>query len=244
MIFKGLGGKVFRFIQGRMTALWESDSGRAISPSCLYFYPSNSSDVPLAQPLIVFYSGDGGWANLTTQLSKELQKAGYPVVGIDCMHYFWKEKESAVAARELSKLIEDQSALWGTSRVVLLGYSMGADVLPLITRQLPKEIFDRVKSMILISPSHRVQLKFRFLGWLGFETPEKAGSSLLPDLELLTDLFPISCFAGDKETDCFASTLAAHIAHTQILPGGHHYGGDYQKLAECLIGEVSRDVKL
>jgi type IV secretory pathway VirJ component len=244
MVSKDITGKFGRFLKGRIAAFREEGSHRSIPSSCLYFFPPNNDGgvkTTHGKPLVIFYSGDGGWANLTSQVSPILRGTGYPVVGIDCMHYFWKEKEPDVAGAELSELIDEMSAQWKTSGIILLGYSMGADVLPLICRHLPEKTIDQVERMILISPSHRVQLKFRFIGWLGFETPKHAGVPLMPELKALAKRFPVSCISGEKEKGCLGSELPAQIAHTQALPGGHHFEGDYPSLAECILSEIARD---
>ncbi|MCB1062638.1 MAG: hypothetical protein KDN20_06935 [Verrucomicrobiae bacterium] len=122
---------------------------------------------------------------------------------------------------------------------MLAGYSIGADVLPLIANQLPETIRSRIARMILMSPGHRVVLKFRFIGWLGFQTSEVCGHLLLPDLAALAKWLPISCFAGEKESDSIAHTLTEDIANTQFLPGGHHYNGDYDTLGDRLLSEIA-----
>lgn len=224
MILKGFSGKLRRFVKGRLSASKDSKTA-GIPESCLHHYGADGGS------LAVFYSGDGGWANLTTHLAKRFQAAGISVMGIDCMHYFWKGKKAAEAARDLEAEIREHAP----ETLYLIGYSMGADVLPTITRQLPEDILEKVRHMVLMSPSYHVQLKFRFIGWLGYHSAKNSSTDLLPDIEILAAKFPVSCFAGEEEHDTLARDLPTDIARTEFLPGGHHYGSDYATLSDRIL---------
>ncbi|MDA0766349.1 MAG: hypothetical protein O3A87_03205 [Verrucomicrobia bacterium] len=230
MILKGLFGKIRRFVRGRRLAGRDGEED-GVPSSCLHRYPVEGDDSEL---LAIFYSGDGGWANLTTHLSKRLQEAGIPVVGIDCMHYFWREKRPVEAAGELEILLGKEKA----KRVILLGYSMGADVLPLIATSLSDEALGRVASVVLMSPSDRGYLKFRFIGWLGVHTHPHLGSPLLPDVEKLARTLRVSCFAGEREERTLARSLGEDLARVELLPGGRHYGSDYERLADRVLAHL------
>ena len=53
-------------------------------------------ELPVTQassaPMVVFMSGDGGWAALDKGLSAQLQAHGMPVVGWSSLSYYWKKK--------------------------------------------------------------------------------------------------------------------------------------------------------
>jgi type IV secretory pathway VirJ component len=99
---------------------------------------------------------------------------------------------------------------------------------------------ERVGRIVLMSPSHRSHLKFRFIGWLGFPTPNHVGFPLLPDLEVLAATIPISCFAGEGEDDSLAHQLIGDVARIELLPGGHHYHGDYELLADWVLAHIKK----
>jgi len=223
IVLKDLTGKIRRFVSGRLSA--RKDAGRAgIPESCLHYYPVVDDN----SPLVVFYSGDGGWARLTTHLSRRMQGAGMAVAGIDCMHYFWREKQVAEAADDLAALIREH----GKGDVILAGYSMGADVVPCIALRLPTEIRERLRHIVLMSPGPWVQLKFKFVGWLGFYPPEEDSWPLLPDVEALAAEVSVSCYAGEGEEK---TLVPSGNVYTQTLPGGHHYAGDYDALAIAVL---------
>ena len=89
LILKGLGGKIARFF------VWFTSSRRGPVPELedlpLVVY-SLRAEHPAPRLFAVFFSGDGGWANLTSHVASALQADGIPVVGVDCMRYFWGGK--------------------------------------------------------------------------------------------------------------------------------------------------------
>src|SRR5438105_13422959 len=86
---------------------------------------SGSSDT-----LVVFVSGDGGWAAIDKGVSKVFAANGMPVVGLDALKYFWTKRTPDHASRDLGQIIDSSLALYGKAPVVLAGYSRGADGLP------------------------------------------------------------------------------------------------------------------
>src|SRR5437764_4886009 len=79
--------------------------------------------------LVVFVSGDGGWAAIDKGMSKVFAANGMPVAGLDALKYFWTKRTPNEASRDLGRIIDVALARYGKSRVVLAGYSRGADVL-------------------------------------------------------------------------------------------------------------------
>ena len=49
----------------------------------------------------------------------------------------------------------------------------------------------------------------------------------------------ILCFCGDRETDSLCHKMDASLAKTIMLKGGHHFGGDYEGIAETILKESS-----
>src|SRR5438093_10410180 len=86
---------------------------------------------------VVFVSGDGGWAAIDKSIAATLADSGMPVVGLNALQYFWKKKTPEEAARDLESIITAYSTKWNKPRVLLIGYSRGADVLPAMIHRLP-----------------------------------------------------------------------------------------------------------
>src|SRR5205085_3472416 len=78
--------------------------------------------------LVVFVSGDGGWAKIDKSIASILAANGMHVVGLNSLQYFWTKRTPESAARDLQSIIETH--LGARKNVVIAGYSRGADVLP------------------------------------------------------------------------------------------------------------------
>ena len=66
-----------------------------------------------------------------------------------------------------SGMLRYYAETWRKDGAVLVGYSMGADVLPFMVNRLPAESRSRVRAIALISPSQEVDFEFHFEDWLG-----------------------------------------------------------------------------
>nr|prf virurence gene [Agrobacterium tumefaciens] len=99
---------------------------------------------PVMDTMAVIYSGDGGWRDLDEEVGSALQKQGVPVIGVDALRYFWKEKDPKEVAGDLARIIDTYRKEWKVKNVVLIGYSFGADIIPATYNLLP----DRVKSSV------------------------------------------------------------------------------------------------
>lgn len=86
----------------------------------------------------IMFSGDGGWALLDRAVTAELAKNGLPSVGWDSLSYFWKPRQPDEVALDLEQVLRNYMASWKKARIVLIGYSFGADVLPATINRLPR----------------------------------------------------------------------------------------------------------
>ncbi|MBO9547426.1 AcvB/VirJ family lysyl-phosphatidylglycerol hydrolase, partial [Caulobacter sp.] len=116
--------------------------------------------------LAIFYSGDGGWAGIDRGLAQGFVKAGVPVVGYDSLRYFWTQRSPQAAADDLAAVIRHYQAAWGRKRVILAGYSFGADALPIIVAHLPADLRDQVRMVALLGTDSTGELEFHPGDWL------------------------------------------------------------------------------
>ena len=65
-------------------------------------------------PLVIFMSGDGGWANLDQGVSQLLQQQGWPVVGWSSLKYYWKQKDPKDVTQDTMDIIDKYEAEFGT----------------------------------------------------------------------------------------------------------------------------------
>ena len=98
--------------------------------------------------LVVFVSGDGGWAKIDKSISKVLADSGMPVVGLNALQYFWTKRTPESAARDLQSILENYLSTWKKERVLFVGYSRGADVLPFMINRLPPELRSKTRLIV------------------------------------------------------------------------------------------------
>lgn len=199
------------------------------------------TELPALQPgpaMAVIYSGDGGWRDIDKQIGEGLARKNMPVVGVDSLRYFWRAKTPAEIAGDLSQIIRHYGDRWRTSKVVLVGYSFGAGILPFALNGLPAEDRARVVQVSLLGLEPRADFQVKLSGWFGAE-PSRDAPAVLPEI-LRQPLGLFQCFYGEKEDDtlCTAPELAgAEIIRTS---GGHHFDGDQSALAERIIEGAAR----
>jgi type IV secretory pathway VirJ component len=186
--------------------------------------------------LVILYSGDGGWAPIDEGLSSGFVRAGLPVVGVDATRYFWTRRTPRGAAADLEAVMRRYMATWGKARVVLAGYSFGADALPAIVPQLPDDLRGRLRSVVLIGVAAEGRLIFQPRDWLGNSRPPSGEVAYPVSLGLarMHDV-PVLCVYGDREADPICPALSSSTVKAIRLPGGHHYDGDYALLSRTIM---------
>ncbi|HXI21725.1 MAG TPA: AcvB/VirJ family lysyl-phosphatidylglycerol hydrolase [Gemmatimonadales bacterium] len=183
----------------------------------------------------VVLSGDGGWASLDKQIAQELVRAGVPVVGFNSLQYFWNRRTPDESAGDLERVIRHYQQVFHRQAVVLVGYSRGADVLPLMVSRLPAGLIADIRLVALLGLEHQTSLEFRVGDWLGAQ-PD-AAYPLLPEVKKLQGT-RLLCVYGSREKDTLCPALPAGLAEVVRLDGGHHFDGDYRGLAQMVLAHA------
>jgi type IV secretory pathway VirJ component len=204
-----------------------------------------SDDNPLGLPVTVLdttatrdtmaivVSGDGGWRDIDKQVGDVLQKEGVPVVGLDSLRYFWSERQPQEVADDLSRIIALYTQRWNVKRVLLIGYSFGADVLPRTYNLLPEADRKRVAQISLLAVSHQVDYKISVLGWLGATADDGSGDPA-DDVKAI-DPRLVQCIYGTDEEDDVCPTLQGTGIEVIAIEGGHHFDEDYPALVKRIL---------
>ncbi|MDD0841394.1 virulence factor family protein [Pseudomonas sp. Gutcm_11s] len=196
-------------------------------------------EVTAAKPsdtVTLFYSGDGGWRDLDRDVATELAKRDYPVVGIDSLRYFWQHKSPEAGAADLAGLMQTYREKWGAKRFVLIGFSFGADTLPAFYNRLDAADQQQVDAIILLALARSGSFEIEVQGWLGKDGKEAPTG---PEL-LKLPAAKVLCVYGVEEGPESGCTLPNIPGEMLQLPGGHHYDGDYPKLAERLLQGIQQ----
>ncbi|MFL6235113.1 MAG: AcvB/VirJ family lysyl-phosphatidylglycerol hydrolase [Thermoanaerobaculia bacterium] len=190
-----------------------------------------AAQVPGRDELAVLLSGDGGWAETDRGLAASLSQGGIPVVGWNALRYFLRRKRPDQVGRDLEKVLRVYLPLWHKEKVVLIGYSFGADVMPFLVTRLPADLAEKVSLVVLMGPTGTADFHFHPSEWL--RKPSDDSLPMLPELEKLRGR-EILCAYGRKEKDSFCLHLDG-LANLLIRPGGHIVGKDYGPVAEWIL---------
>ncbi|MFZ1642771.1 MAG: AcvB/VirJ family lysyl-phosphatidylglycerol hydrolase [Candidatus Contendobacter sp.] len=184
----------------------------------------------------VMFSGDGGWALLDRAVTAELAKNGLPTVGWDSLSYFWKARQPDEVALDLEQVLRHYLDAWKKSRIVLIGYSFGADVLPAVANRLPKDLRDQLDLMVFLGLSERASFEFRLSHWISDE-PDEGDQPVRPEVEKLGGLKRL-CIYGAAEEGAFCPRLTDLGVMAEKMPGDHHFDEDYQGVAQRILDQL------
>lgn len=206
------------------------------------------SDLPLTElptqarhgVLAIVYSGDGGWRDLDKDIAERLQSQGVPTVGMDMLRYYWAWRSPEDSAIDLSRLITHYRKEWGVDKVVLIGYSFGADVMPALYNLLPADQRQSVVQMSLLALSARANFEVT-VGEILTANSESTQPTR-PDLDRM-DPKTLQCFEGKEDEEGVCETLKGTGIEVVETEGGHHFDGDYEHLADIILAGIDRRMK-
>ncbi|MEE7546473.1 virulence factor family protein, partial [Xanthomonas sp. Kuri4-1] len=185
----------------------------------------------------IFVSGDGGWAGLDKEVAGAIADAGIPVVGVDSLRYFWTERTPAGFAEDLDRIVRFYAHRWQRDRIVLIGFSQGADVLPAAINQLPAATRQQLRMTALLSVGKLADYEFHVSNWLGSDGD---GLPIRPEVERLPAATTL-CIYGVDDDDALCPGLSPKTARLIPLPGDHHFKGDYDALAKVILQQLQAD---
>ncbi len=207
----------------------------------------NTLDLPLVEALVppihdtvaIFYSGDGGWREIDQRIAARLNDGGVPVIGVDALRYFWCEKAPDETARDLSTIIAHYRQRLGVSRVVLIGYSFGANLLPRVYGLMPQADRETVSLLSLLALSRQADFEIAMTGWLGAAGTGRHGDPV--DHLASAEAGKIQCVYGLEEEASGCTPLASRVKDgVQLIarPGGHHFDENYERVADEILARI------
>lgn len=216
--------------------------GQLMSHPVTAAQPATTSlaDLPLIEVLpqgagtdtfAVLLSGDGGWTGLDKDVAAALAARGVAVVGWDSLRYFWKARTPDELASDAGRLIAHYSQQWQKPHVMLLGYSQGANVLPFLVNRLASDQRDKVALVAMTGLGLEADFEFHFANWVGASAKALA---IIPETARLGSPKAI-CIYGREDPESSCTRLDPKRVQAIALPGGHHFNGDYGKVAETIL---------
>ncbi|MCW3119579.1 MAG: hypothetical protein JWM28_3661 [Chitinophagaceae bacterium] len=183
------------------------------------------------KPLILYISGDGGWNNFSTSFINTINSKGYPVVGLNAKEYFWHKKDAARTAKDVISLLAVHMKNMKAKNIVLIGYSFGADVMPFVATRFDKNIQDKLKYIVLMSPSETTDFEVHVADLLGIG--KQSGESVPAEINKIPQ--PLLFVFGDKEDGFPLKEITIKNYKVNKLPGGHHYDGDPTAVCNVIL---------
>lgn len=190
---------------------------------------------PGAEAMALLVTGDGGFGVTDRGVATLLAEQGIPVVALNSLDYFWTQRTPESAGRDVERILRHYLAAWQKERIIVIGYSFGADVLPFLVNRLPEDLRARVHLVALLGPSRTADFEFHLTDWVGGGS-RKTSLPVLPEVEKLKGK-KILCFYGSDETDSLCRDLRPELATAILREGGHRLGGDYEPVADAILRE-------
>lgn len=181
------------------------------------------------KPTLFYITGDGGWNRFSTLLVNGLHTKGYSVIGLNALTYFWNKKTPAEVALAINAYLRNYLAAQQTKRIILIGYSFGADVIPFIENRLSPDVFQAIERTLLLSPSSKTDFDIHPLGNWGLY-----GGQSVPD-EISRVAKPVTVVFGTEEKPVAFERSKANRTQVVRLTGDHHYNGDVVSVVRFLL---------
>ena len=192
-----------------------------------------------ADTFAVMVTGDGGWKKVDEQVTVPLRNAGIPVVGFIASDYFRTRRTPEETAADLERVIRAYQAKWQKPRVILIGFSRGADSLPFMVSRLPADLRASTRLVALLGLEPWIDFKFN-PWWSPVRYFHKEPQfPVKPEVEKLSGL-SVMCVYGVKETDSVCPSLDPQRFRIVSEPGGHHFAGRYREIGDAILSESAR----
>ena len=194
-----------------------------------------SSAAAPSDAFAIIMSGDGGWAGLDQDIAAALSARGIPVVGLDSLRYYWTARTPDSVAADTDRMIRYYMSHFGKKRVLLIGYSQGADVLPFAVNRLPQATRAQVALTAILGMSEHALFEFHVSSWI---SDDNSGPATLPEVNRITGM-PVLCIYGEDEHDSLCPKLDPTKFKVVKVKGGHHFDGNYAALANDILAAAN-----
>lgn len=207
----------------------QSDSPGTLGLPLIEVRPTARTGATMA----VILSGDGGWAAGDRTMAAALADSGVSVVGLDVPSYLRTPRNPDGASADLERLLEYYLAGWHSRRVILIGYSHGADLAPFMVSRLPVELRSRIALLAMLGLEPGANFRFHLADMIG-DFSHKDALPVLPEVERLRGL-PMLCVQGSDEGNSLCASLPPALARVEIRQGGHRISGSQGREVVGLI---------
>lgn len=185
----------------------------------------------------VIFSGDMGFnIGMAPKIAARLAAAGISVTGVNSLVHFRTRRTPAEVRAYIEDAMHHARATMGARRLILIGQSYGADMLPVGLAALPQAERDRIALVALVVPTDTLYFRISPAEMFEWSTPD---ADALPTARML-NWVPVLCLRGAAETRSLCPLLRTPNVEHVALPGGHLLRLDDAAVAAQLLGKIRR----
>jgi type IV secretory pathway VirJ component len=171
-------------------------------------------------PVALLISGDGGWYGFEQSIADALAKQGIPTIGLDSKKYFWNRRTPEETTADISKSLIKYSIEWGRERFLIIGYSLGAEIVPFIVTRLSEEML-QITSAVLLSPETTTDFEIHISNMLGMGNRQNTYNVTEEIIKMQKT--PTLIIYGQGEKPTIPGLLKGTAVKINYIPGDHHY---------------------
>jgi type IV secretory pathway VirJ component len=186
-------------------------------------------------PLAIMISGDGGWYWFEQSIADSLARLGISTIGLDAKKYFWDRKSPDETAHDFGDAMSYFGDKFGIDRFLVLGYSLGAEVVPFIITRLPEKLRSEIISTVLLSPGEFTDFEIHITNMIGLGNLDNT-YNVANEINKLSG-GNILCIFGKDEQSKVPEYLNKSIIKIKFIPGDHHYNNNLPLIIRTLREE-------
>jgi type IV secretory pathway VirJ component len=208
----------------RLIARYDQDKPPTINIAEVKDLPliiTNSKIQDKMAPIALLISGDGGWYGFEQSIADNLAKQGIPTIGLDSKKYFWNRTTPEETTKDIDKALSYYGKEWGRNKFVLIGYSLGAEIVPFIVNRLPEEIKSKIVSSVLLSPATTTDFEIHISNMLGMGNRQNTYNTIEEIIKM--QMIRTLIIFGEGEKTQIPELLSKTAVIIKKIPGDHHY---------------------
>lgn len=174
--------------------------------------------------IAVFFSGDGGWLEIDQVIAENLAAKGIHVIGVDSRRYFRSLRTPAETAEDVSILVKSCKSRLKRERVILIGYSFGADIVPFIVNRFSDSMLSMLDGAIMLGiagDTTFIVCKDELSGKM------KGEFKTMPEINRVKNT-PMLFIGGSEDKTTITRNIDSTKYNVVLTKGGHHFGGGLQ----------------
>jgi len=184
------------------------------------------------KPIALLISGDGGWYSFEQSIADNLSGDGIPTIGLDSKKYFWKRRTPEQTADDIAISLKYYSKEWGKDQFILIGYSLGAEIVPFIINRLPQDMKSKIISSVLLSPDISTDFEVHISNMLGMGNRQNT-YNVADEIKAMQPVPTLIIFGSGEKTEV-PDLLNGKGATIKKIPGDHHYKFDIPLIVKTI----------